>query len=96
MVRRIVEVCLDRNPLAGLESRVAATMGAIEIMENCAPRLGIALLIGNAAYGMRDHAINHGLVVVGVRPPGTRPIPCHGCRIVRPGNSAGNDAARNT
>jgi hypothetical protein len=71
-------------------------MSAIEIVKDGTPRLGIAFLIGKAADGGRDHAVYHSLIVVGVCPPGPRPIPGHSRRIVRPGNSAGNDSAWNT
>src|SRR5580658_1999866 len=96
VVCRVVEVRLDGDLLAGLVSRVAATMSAIEIMKDGAPRLGIALLICKAAHGAGDHAVDRSLVVVGIRPPGTCPIPRYCRRIVRPGDSAGNNAAWNT
>src|ERR1700748_3774465 len=71
MVRRVVEVRLDCDLLAGLVPSVAATVSAIEIVKHRAPRLGIALLICKTADGARDHAVNYSLVVVGIRPPGT-------------------------
>ena len=96
MVYRVVEVCLDRDLLACLVSGAAATMSAIEIMKDSAPRLGIAPLICKTADGAGDHAVYNRLVVVRIRPPGTGPIPGNSRRIVRPGDSAQNYAARNT
>src|ERR1700730_10959280 len=96
MVRRVVEVRLDCDLLAGLVPRVAATMSAIEILKNGAPRLGIALLICKTADGAGDHAVNRSLVVVGVRPPGTCSIPGHCRRIVCPCDSTGNHTAGDT
>src|ERR1700723_2181726 len=95
MVRCVVQVRLDCDLLAGLVSDVTTIMGAIEIAEDGAPRLGIALLICKTSDGAGDHAVNRSLVVVGVRPPGTCSVPGYGRRIVRPGDSAGNEAARN-
>src|SRR6202046_3908288 len=96
MIRCVVQVWLDCDLFAGLVSDGATIMGASEIVEDGAPCLGIALLICKTADGAGDHAVNHSLVVVGVRPPGTCPLPGHSCRIVSPGDSAGNYAAGNT
>src|ERR1700679_1147656 len=95
MVRSIVEVWLYGDLLAGHIPSVAATMRAIEMVKHRAPRLGIALLICKTTDGVGDHAVNRRLVVVGVRPPGTCPIPIHCRRIVCPCNAAGNDTTGN-
>src|ERR1700733_11254300 len=96
MVRRVVKVRLDCDLLAGLVPGAAATTSAIVIVEDGAPCLGVALFNCKTADGAGDHAVNRSLVVVSVRPPGPCPIPGHRCRIVCPGDSAGNYAARNT
>jgi hypothetical protein len=96
MIRCVIQVRLDRDLLAGLVSSLATTISAIEILKHCAPCVGIAFLICKTADGAGDHAVNHNLVVVSVRPPGTCSIPGHCCWIVCPGDSAGNHAARNT
>src|SRR5271163_2358309 len=96
MIYRVIQVRLDGDLLTGLVPRVTAAMSAIVVVKNGAPRLSIALLIGKTADGAGDHAVNYSLIIVGVRPPGTSPIPGHSRRIVRPGNAAGNDAAGNT
>jgi hypothetical protein len=82
--------------LARLVSGVAATMSAIEIIENGVPCLCIAFLVCKTAERARDHAVNYSLTVVGVLPPGTCSIPGHSRRIVRPGNSAGGHTAGDT
>ena len=87
MVRRVVKVRLDGDLLTGFVLSVAATMGAIEMINDGAPCQGIALLICKTADGAGDHAVDRGLVVVGVRPPGTYPIPGHCHRSVRPSYS---------
>src|ERR1700739_1623735 len=51
MIRCVLQVGLDGDFLAGLVPRVAATVGAIEMMKNRAPRLGIALLVCKTADG---------------------------------------------
>jgi len=96
MVHCVVQVRLDGDLLAGYVSDIAAVMSAIEIVEDGAPCLGIAFLIGKTADRAGDHAVNYSLVVVGICPPGTCSIPGHGRRIVRPGHSAGNHASGNT
>lgn len=95
VIYRVIQIRLDRDLLAGFVSGVATTMGAIEILKHGAPRLRIALLICEGADGTGEHAVNHSLVVVGIRPPGTRPVPGDSRRIMRPGDPAGNYAARN-
>src|SRR5579863_6240432 len=92
MTRRVVQVGLDCHFLASLVPGVAATMSAIEILEDGAPCLGIAFLNCKTPDGARDHAVNYSLAVVGVFPPGTCPIPCHSRRVMRPGHSTGNHA----
>lgn len=52
--------------------------------------------ICKTANGPGNHAVNYRLVVVGVGPPRTRAIPGHSRRIVRPSDSAGNDATGNS
>jgi hypothetical protein len=96
MVRRVVEVRLDCDFLAGFVPDVAAAMSAIEVVKNGAPRLGIVFLIGETADGSGDHVVNDSLVIVGICPPGTGPIPGDSRWIVRPGDPARNDAAGNT
>ena len=96
MTRCVVQGRLDCDLLAGLVPGVATIMRAIVIVEDSAPCLGIALLICKTAEGAGDHAANCSLVVIGVRPPGTRSIPGYCRRIVCPGDSAGNYTAGNT
>src|ERR1700739_295828 len=96
MIRCVIQVRLDCDLLASLVPRIAATMGAIEIVKDGAPSLGIALLVCKSTDRAGDHAVNRSLIVVGVLPPGTCPIPSHSRRIVRPGDPAGSDAAGNT
>src|ERR1700733_8136889 len=95
MVRSVVQVCLDGHFLASPVSGVAATMSAIEIFKDGAPCLCIAFLVCKTAEGVGDHAVNGSLVVIGVCPPGTCPIPGHSRRIMHPGDSTGNHAAGN-
>src|SRR5579864_3875410 len=96
MIRCVVQVGLDCYFLATLIPVVVATMTAIEILEDGTPCLGIALLIGKTPDRARNHSVNDSLVVVGVFPPGTCPIPRHSRRVMRPGDSAGDHAAGNT
>ena len=96
MVGCVVQVRLDRDLLAGLVSGFATAMGVIEVVKDEAPRFSIALLICKAANGSGNHAVNHRLVVVRIGPPRTRSIPGDSSRIVNPGDSAGNNAARNS
>src|ERR1700757_3309156 len=96
MIRWGGQVGLDCHCLASPVPGVAATMTAIEILEDGAPRLGIAFLICETPDRVGDHAVNCRLVVVGVFPPGTCPVPRHSRAIMRPGDSTGNHAAGNT
>jgi len=45
MIRCVVQVRLDRDLLAGLVSRFAPTMSAVEVLKDGAPCLGIFFLI---------------------------------------------------
>src|SRR5580692_6297272 len=96
MARGVVQVGLDCHFLAGLVPGATPTMSTIEILEDGAPSLGIVFLNCKTLDRARDHAVNYRLIVVGVFPPGTCPIPCHRRRIVRPGDSTRNHAAGNT
>src|SRR5579872_3346611 len=96
MTRGVVQVGFDCHFLASPVPGVAATMSAIEILEDGGPCRGIAFLNCKTLDGARDHAVNYSLAVVGVFPPGTCPIPCHSRRVMRPGDSTGNHAAGNT
>src|SRR5579863_5745400 len=95
MPRGVVQVGLDCHFLATPVPGVAATMSAIEILEDGAPGLGIVFLNCKTPDRARDHAVDYCLVVVGVFPPGTCPIPRHSGRVMRPGDSTGNHAAGN-
>ena len=59
VIYRVVQVRLDGDLLAGLVPRVAATMGAVEMLKDGAPRLGIAFSVCETADGTRDHAVNY-------------------------------------
>src|SRR5579863_3715812 len=96
MIRRVVQVRLDRDLLAGTVSGFAATMSAIIVVKDYAPRLHFAFLICKAANRPGNHAVYYILVVVCIRPPGTCAIPGHSRRIVRPTDSPRNDAAGNS
>src|ERR1700688_2366240 len=96
MIRGVVKVRLDRNFLTGRVSGVAATMSAIEVLEDGLPCLGVAFLICKTANGTGNHAVNCRLVVISIGPPRNCAIPGHSRRIVRPSDSAGNDAAGNS
>src|SRR5580692_1025809 len=96
MVGGVVQVRLDRNLLASFVSSFAATMSAIEVLKDGVPCLGVVFLICKTADGPGNHAINYRLVIVGIGPPRTCSIPGHSRRIVRPSDSAGNDAAGNS
>jgi hypothetical protein len=96
MIGGIIQVRLDRDLLAVSVSGFAATVRLIVIVKNGVPCLGIVFLIGKTAKGPGNHAVNHGLVVVGIGPPRTCAIPGHRRRIVRPSDSAGNYAASNS
>jgi len=52
VIRCVVKVRLDCDLLVGLVSDVATIMSAIEIVEDGAPYLGIALLICKTADGV--------------------------------------------
>src|SRR5258708_7535146 len=93
MILCVVQVRLDGDLLAGLVAGFAATMSAIEVVKDGAPCPGIAFFICKTANGPRNHAVNYRLVVVSIGPPGTCAIPLHCRGIVRPSDSAGNDAA---
>src|ERR1700747_1110916 len=95
MIRCVVQVCLDRDLLAGFVSSFAPPMSAIEVLKDRAPCLRIVFLICKTANGPGNHAVDYRLVVVGISPPGTCAIPGHSRGVVRPSDSAGNDAARN-
>src|ERR1700749_4091380 len=96
MVRCVIQVRLDRNLLPSFVSGFAAAMKAIEILKDGGPCLGVAFLIGETANGPGNHAVKNGLVIMGIGP--TRPCagPGNSRRIMRPSDSAGNDAARNS
>src|SRR5208283_4226544 len=96
MVGCVVQVRLDRNLLAGTVSGFAAPVSAIEVLKDGVPRLGVAFLICKTANGSGNHTVNYRLVVISIGPPGTCAIPGHSRRIVRPSDSAGNDAAGNS
>src|SRR5689334_13917335 len=96
VIRCVVQVRLDCDLLAGLVSGVAATMGAIEVLEDGTPCLSIALLIRKTANRSGNHAVNYRLVIVGIGPPGACAIPGYSRRIMRPRDSARSDAARNS
>src|SRR5258706_8945955 len=96
MIRCVVQVRLDRGLLAGLVSSFAPPMSAIEVLKDGAPCLGIVFLICKTANGPGNHAVNHRLVIVGIGPPRTCAIPGHSRWIVRPSDSAGNNAAGNS
>src|SRR5260370_33664303 len=96
IVRCVVQVRLDRNLLPSTVSGFAATMSAIEVFKDGVPCLGVAFLICETANGPGNHAVNYRLVIVGIGPPRTCAIPGRSRRIVRPSDSAGNDAARNS
>src|ERR1700761_4632254 len=96
VVSCVVQVGLDCDLFTSAVSGVPATMRAIEIAKDGDPCLRIAFLICKTANGAGDHVVNCGLIVVGIIPPGTSPIPGHSGGIVHPGNSTGNDAAGNT
>ena len=96
MIRCVVQVCLDCHLLARFVSDFAATMALIEVVEDGAPSLGIAFFIRKTANGARNHAVDNSLIVVGVCPPGPCAIPGHSGGIVRPSDSARNDAAWNS
>src|SRR5258708_20148165 len=96
MIRCVVHVRLDGDLLAGLVPGFAAPMSAIEVAKDGAPCLGIAFFICKTANGPLNHAVNYRLVVVSIGPPGTCAIPLHCRGIVRPSDSAGNDAAGNS
>src|SRR6202035_3329019 len=95
MIRCVVQVRLDRNLLPRTVSGFAATMSTIEVLKDGVPCLGVAFLICKTANGTGNHVVNHRLVVISISPPRTGAIPGHSRRIVRPRDSAGNDAARN-
>src|SRR5216683_6831285 len=96
MVRCVVQVRLDRNLLPCTVSGFAAPMSTIEVSKDGVPCLGVAFLICKTANGPGNHAVNYRLVIVGIGPPRTCPIPGHSRRIVRPSDSAGKDAAGNS
>src|SRR5271169_6991536 len=96
MVRGVVQVRLDRNLLPSAVSGFAAPMSTIEVLKDGVPCLGVVFLICKTANGPGNHAVNYRLVIVGVGPPRTCAIPSHCRRIVRPSDSAGNDAPRNS
>src|ERR1700741_5588928 len=96
MVRCVVQVRLDRKLLPSTVSGFAAPMSAIEVLKDGVPCLGVAFLICKTANGPGKHAVNYRLVIVSIGPPGTCAIPGHSRRIVRPSDSAGNDAAGNS
>src|SRR5580692_2050424 len=96
MIRCIVQVGLDCHFLASPVPGVTATMSAIEILEDGAPCLRIVLVKCKTPDRARNRAVNDSLVVVGVFPPGPRPIPGHSRGIMRPGDSAGNHTPGNT
>src|ERR1700692_4570044 len=96
MIRCVVQVRLDRDLLAGTVSAFAATMSTIEVLKDGVPCLGVAFLICKTANGTGNHAVNHSLVIISIGPPRTCAIPGHSRRIVRPRDSAGNEAAGNS
>src|SRR6266404_2716974 len=95
MILGIVKVRLDRDFFARLVSEVAAGTTAIEVVEDGTPCLGIVLFICKTANGVGNHAVNHRLIVISIGPPGTCAVPGYSGRVVRPSDSAGNDAAGN-
>src|SRR6266704_228696 len=96
MVRCVDQVRLDCNLLPSTVSGFAAPMSPIEVLKDGVPCLGVAFLICKTANGPGNHAVNYRLVIVGIGPPRTCAIPVHSRRIVRPSDSAGNDAAGNS
>src|ERR1700745_109603 len=96
MVRCVVQVRLDRNLLPSTVSGFAAPMSAIEVLKDGVPRLGVAFLICKTTNGPVNHAVNRRLVIIGIGPPRTCAIPGHSRRVVRPSDSAENDAAGNS
>src|ERR1700739_3252163 len=92
VVRRVIQVRLDGDLRPGLISGVAATVSAIEIVKDRVPSLSIAFLICKTANGPGNHAVNYRLVVVGIVPPRTCAIPLYRRGIVRPSDSARNNA----
>src|SRR5258705_7706475 len=71
-------------------------MTAIEVVKDGTPCPRIVLFICKTANGVGNHAVNHRLIVISVRPPRTCAIPGYSRLVVRPGDSAGNDAAGNS
>ena len=90
--RAIVISSIATNTVSGF----TATMSAIEVVKDGAPCLGITFLTCKAANGPGNHAVDYRLVIVGIGPPGTCAIPGHSRRIVRPSDSAGDDAPGNS
>src|ERR1700691_581709 len=96
MVGCVVQVRLDGNLLASTVSSFAAPVGAIEVLKDRVPCLGVAFLTGKTANGPGNHTVNYRLVIVDIGPPRTGSIPGHSRRIVRPRDSAGDDTAGNS
>src|ERR1700739_1237773 len=96
MVRCVVQVRLDRNLLSSTVSGFAAPVSTIEVLKDGVPCRGVTFLVCKTANGPGNHAVNYRLVIVGIDPPRACAIPGHGHRIVRPSDSAGNDAAGNS
>src|ERR1700733_1899122 len=96
MIRCVVQVRLDRNLLPSSVSGFGAPVGAIEPLKDGGPCPGVTFLICKTTNGPGNHAVNYRLIIVGVGPPRTCAIPAHSRRIVRPSDSAGNDASGNS
>src|SRR5260370_5272894 len=96
MILCVVKVRLNRDFFARRVSGVAATTTAIEVVEAGSPGLGIVVCSGKTANGVGNHAVNHRLIVTSIGPPRTCAVPGYSRRVVRPSDSAGNDAAGNS
>ena len=68
----VVQVCFDRDLLAGSVSGVASVI-AIEMMKHGFPCFGISVLICEAADRVRDHAVDYW--ADDCKHPPTRPAP---------------------
>src|SRR5882724_7227270 len=95
MILCVVKVRLDRDFFARFVSGVAATTTAIEVVKDGTPCPRIVLFICKTANGVGNHAVNHRLIVISIGPPGACAVPGYSRRVVRPSDSAGNDAAGN-
>src|SRR5258705_8202675 len=96
MILCVIKVRLNCDFFAHLVSGVAATMTAIEVVEDGTPGLSIILFICKTANGVGNHAVNDRLIVISIGPPRTCAVPGYSLRVVRPSDSAGNYAAGNS